>query len=619
MPFIICKTITETFLERVKANPQAIGFQFKPTNPEQGRLGAWKSVTYRQFSDECRLVSFGLMSFGVKPGDKVSILSNTRYEWSLCDMAILGAKAVTIPIYPSNTPDDVSYILNHSESKIVILEDAKQLLKILEKKRSNPRTAPLLEKIVVIDPSAMTVARQYVESAKDVITLQALKELGKREEVRDPTRFEQNLSSAKPDDLCTICYTSGTTGVPKGAMISHENVMSALEDALLVMEKHIGTEQHTTLSFLPFSHILGKVESFSVYPFGFKQAFAENLDKLLPNLKEIKPTLLFAVPRIFEKAYLRIQSTLDASTPSRRRLFARAMTVGKAYYDAIRAGKRPGLRVSAEYKLMRRLVFSKITAGLGGRLTYAISGGAPLAKEIGEFFQIVGVQVLEGYGLTETTAPVTLNTPDDIRFGTVGRPLPDVNIKIAEDGEILVRSKKVFKGYYKMPSETADALEGGWFHTGDIGVIDDKGFLRITDRKKDLIVTSGGKNVAPQKIENLAKTQKIINQFVVHGDNRQYLTALVTLDKERIIQYANENQILFSEYVELIKNPKIISLVQKTIDDLNQDLASFETIKKFALVPDEFSVESGEMTPSLKVKRSFVNLKYKQHFESMYK
>jgi long-chain acyl-CoA synthetase len=618
MPFITRKTITETFVERVKASPDQVGFQYKPTYSEAGPLNTWKTVTFRQFFDETKLVSFGLMGLGIQPGDKVAILSNTRYEWSLSDMAILGARAVTVPIYASNIPDDVSYIAAHSDARVIILEDAKQLQKVLEKRLEKPDCMPKVEKIIVIEPSAMALAASHQDAAKHVMTMQALKELGRRQEALDPDRFERNLLDASPEDPITLCYTSGTTGTPKGVIITQDNIMSVMEDAVAAVGQFTAPSGETVLSFLPFSHVLGKVESLAIYTFGWRQVFAENLDKLMANIGDARPTILFAVPRIFEKAYNRIHAAVDSSPEVKRKLFAWALGVGKQYYKSVWARQKPSFAISAEYALAKTLVFNKIANRFGGKLKFAVCGGAPLPREIAEFFQITGVRILEGYGLTETSAPVTLNLPDDIRFGTVGRPLPEVQVKIAEDGEILFNSRKVFKGYYKMPEESAAALDHGWLRTGDIGHLDSDGFLHITDRKKDLIVTSGGKNVAPQKIENLAKAHKLISQFVVHGDRRHFLTALVSLDREQIIKYATDHAILFSEYSELVKHPKILALVQKVIDEVNRQLASFETIKKFVILPNEFTIENGELTPSLKVKRGFVNKRYKNELDSMY-
>lgn len=613
------KTVTEIFLERVKATPSAIGFQFKPTHSEMGAVGVWKQVTYKEFYQDCRLVSYGLMGMGIQPGDKVGIFSNTRFEWSQVDMAILGARAITVPIYASNTPEDVTYIVEHSEIRIIFAEDLKQLVKILEQKQAHPSSMPKLEKIIVFEPAAVMGSARFGALSKMVLTLQASRELGKREEARDPSRFDQNLLGAQPSDILTLCYTSGTTGVPKGAMITHDNMVSVLEDASkIVQELNPKPDEEVFLSFLPFSHIIGKLESMIIYSLGCKQVFAENIDKIIVNMAEVKPTIVFSVPRIFEKAYARVMASVDAGSPLKKKLFTWALQAGRAYYTEIWAHRSPSLKSRLEFEAAKRLVFGKISDRFGGQLKHAICGGAPLPQEIGEFFQIVGIQIFEGYGLTETCGPITVNTPQEYQYGRVGKPLPEVSIKLAEDGEVLAKSRKIFAGYYKMEEETHSVLKDGWFYTGDIGTLDAKGSLKITDRKKDLIITSGGKNIAPQKIENLAKTRKLVNQFVVHGDRRHYLTALITLDKEGVIKYAQDNQILFSEYAELIKNPKIIALVQKITDEVNGHLAGFESIKKFVILPNEFTVETGELTPSLKIKRKVVGEKYKAELDSMY-
>ncbi|MBI2711529.1 MAG: long-chain fatty acid--CoA ligase [Bdellovibrio sp.] len=616
---IIRDTVSKIFLERVKTTPSKIGFQFKATYPELGSVGAWTEWSYREFYLKCRLVSFGLMGLGLKPGDRAGIISNTRIEWSLSDMAILGAGAVTVPIYASSTAEDSAYIVEHAEIRVIFAEDSKQVQKFLQLRQANPKCMPSLEKIVVFEPSAVLASANFGDLGKMVLTFQALDELGKREEARNPTRFDENLSASKPSDPLTICYTSGTTGVPKGVIVTQDNMVSVLEDAgLIVQQLDSQPEQQIFLSFLPFSHVIGKVESMIIYALGCKQIFAENIDKIVANMGEVRPTILFSVPRIFEKAFARVLATVDAGSPLKKTLFHWAMKAGRNYYSQVWAGQTPTLLSRLEYETAKRLVFHKVAARFGGRLGYAICGGAPLPQEIGEFFQIIGISILEGYGLTETCGPITVNTPRECQFGRVGKPLPEVSIKLGDDGEVLCKSRKVFAGYYKMEKETSEVLKDGWFSTGDIGTLDSKGSLKITDRKKDLIVTSGGKNVAPQKIENIAKSQKYVSQFVVHGDRRNYLTALVTLDKDGVIKYAQDNQILFSEYVELIKNPKIISLVQRIVDDVNKHLASYESIKKFVILPQDFSVETGELTPSLKIKRRVVGQKFKAELDSMY-
>lgn len=603
MPFIARKTLSETFLERLKTTPKAPAFQYKD--------GEWRTITYGEFHKECRLVSFGLMGLGIQPGDRVAILSNTRYEWALCDMAILGAKGVTVPIYASNTASDAAYILNDSGARVVIVESAMQLEKLAEK-RGELKT---VEKIVVMESAGM----QSAAAKPDTLSLQALRELGRREETTKTEAFEKNLMSARPDEWVTICYTSGTTGIPKGAILTQDNFASVMEDASVVIGREIKPEAEVIVSFLPYSHIFGKVEHVLGYTFGWKVAYAENLDRLVANLAEIRPTVIFAVPRIFEKAYTRIQNMLLEGSGVKQKLFDWALAVGRRYHSALWENRRPSAADLAQYLIADRLVFSKIQARFGGRMKFAVSGGAPLPREIGEFFEIAGLQLLEGYGLTETTGPTNVNLPGASKLGTVGRPLPDVSIKIAEDGEILIKSRKIFAGYFNKPEATKNVHRDGWYYTGDIGYIDKEGYLKITDRKKDIIVTSGGKNVAPQKIENLAKSQKFVNQFVVHGDRRPYLSALLTLDKDQVIQYANEHQILFSAYSELVKHPKIQGLIQKrVIDPINQQLASYETVKKFIILDEEFTVEKGEITPSLKIRRGIIEKKYQAELDRMY-
>ncbi|MCM2279672.1 MAG: long-chain fatty acid--CoA ligase [Oligoflexia bacterium] len=596
MTLILRKTITQCFLERARSCPDLVGFRHK--------VGAeWKDTTFGRFFAECRELSFGLMSLGVEPGDKVALISGTRFEWPLCDLAILGARGVTVPIYPSLTSEEIIQILEHSEATVAILEDAAQLRKLATRPKC-------LEKLVVIDPTSLP---------GDTFTLRSLAQAGRNHEARDPNRFERNLQEAAPEELFTICYTSGTTGDPKGVMLAHDSLMSVLEDCAQVLGDQIRPEQEITLSFLPYAHILGRVESMAVHVFGWRHCFAESMDRIPTNLHEIRPTLIFTVPRVFEKAFERVTATVAQSPPIVRKLFDWSLKAGRNYYGAVSKGIRPSLKDLAQYRLAHRVIFERVREGFGGRLRVAICGGAPLSRDIGEFFQIAGIPILEGYGLTETCAPVTLNAIEDLRFGTVGRPLPEVSLRIAEDGEILVKSRKLFKGYFKAPQDTEQALRSGWFHSGDIGSIDKDGFLRITDRKKDLIVTSNGKNIAPQKIENLAASHKLIQHFVVQGDRRNYLTALVTLNQEEVIRFANENHILFSEYGELIKNSKILGLIERIVTELNQRLPQFETIKRFIILPNEFTVENGELTPSLKVRRKVIAERYRDQIDSMYR
>ncbi|HRK01262.1 MAG TPA: long-chain fatty acid--CoA ligase, partial [Oligoflexia bacterium] len=515
-------TITQTFLNRVRSAPDKKAF-FSKVGTE------WKATTWKDYHGLVREIALGIQQLGLSAGEKVALISTTRIEWAACDMAILANCGVTVPVYPSNTHDDVEFILQHSESAIVFVEDAKQLDKVLHARSKLTK----LKKIVIFD----SVGAHDLEK-NGVLTLSALRALGA--DKGDKDQFEKGLLAAKPTDVFTICYTSGTTGVPKGVVLTYDSLSSMLEDVGNRLGRWVSDED-TVLSFLPASHIFGRIESMAAYHFGWTTYYAESIEKILLNLGEVGPTILFAVPRIFEKAYNRIKANIDESSSTKRKLFAWASQVGRAYYGKIWEGKRPTSVEFAKYQVAKKLVFSKVYARFGGRIKFCIAGGAPLPKEIGEFMRIVGISILEGYGLTETCAAVTVNTPDEIKFGSIGKPLPEVAIKIADDGEILIKSRKVFKEYYKNPEATKEALDSnGWFHTGDIGVIDGEGFVKITDRKKDIIVTSGGKNVAPQKIENLAKTHKYISQFVVIGDRRNYLSALVVLEKDEAVKFAKE-------------------------------------------------------------------------------
>lgn len=606
MPFILEKTISQTFLKRVRTTPDLVGFVHKSGQ-------RWKEWTFREFFSEAQKISAGLMSLGVKKGDPVAILSNTRIEWSLCDMAILGTGAVTIPIYPSNTAEDVGYILQHSKSLVLFVEDEIQLQKILALRALDSATLANLQKVVILDRHSSTA------SISDVLSLNSLKVLGKEEASEKARFFEENLRSAKPSDTLSIVYTSGTTGTPKGVILTHENAVSVIEDCLAILSGFSEPESETVLSFLPFSHILGKLESISGYTFGWKQGFAESIEKLPKNMLEVRPTLLFSVPRTFEKAWTRIQNEVSAASYMQRKLFSWAVATGQSYFSALQAKKMPSPRDFVEYRLALRLVFKKILIGFGGRLRYVICGGAPLSRELGEFFEIAGIKILEGYGLTETCGPITVNTPDYLRFGTVGRPLADVSIRVAEDGELEVKSRKIFSGYFQAPEETQQVFTSdGWFKTGDIGFIDDQGFIHLTDRKKDLIVTAGGKNIAPQKIEKISKEHPWLNQLVVIGDRRPYLVALITLNRELAIQTASEKGILFSEYRKLIQNPKVLSMTHSVIEKINSRLGKHEVIKKFLILPNEFSIESGELTPSLKIKRKLILSRYWSEIDLLY-
>ncbi|MBI2340612.1 MAG: long-chain fatty acid--CoA ligase [Deltaproteobacteria bacterium] len=565
--------------------------------------GRWRTLNWNEVNQKIIDLAGGLVKLGVKKGDRVCIFSQTRTEWTLADMAILSVGAVTVPIYQSNLPDQAGYIIQNSEARLAFVEDAVQLKKINEVRPE----LPLLKQIILFDNGTAAIRE------KGIYTLEEVLLLGNGE---GKAAFEEMKRSLHPDSEASFVYTSGTTGPPKGAVLTHGNFIAELEalEVIFDFEPH-----YESLLFLPLAHILARVVQFAQLQRGFIQVYAESIDKLLDNVQEVRPHLMASVPRIFEKIHTRVMQGVEASSKRRQKIFSWACAVGKQYSACLQAKKPVSLLLRLKWKTAYHLVFSKLHKKLGGRIRFFITGGAPLPAEIGEFFESAGFAILEGYGLTETSAAITCNTLKERRIGTVGRPLKGVEIKIADDGEILTRGPVVFKGYYRQAEATSEALNtGGWFHTGDIGVFDDDGYLKITDRKKDIIVTAAGKNIAPQNIESLLKTDPLISQAMVHGDRRKYLSALITLDKNEIIRYAQNHSIPFQDYADLVKNKKIYGLLKQRIEEKNKHLAQYETIKKFAILENDFSIDTGELTPTLKVKRKFTSQKYREILDSLY-
>ena len=599
------KTIGEAFLKRCQEDSEKVGFRFK-------RDSKWVSVTFGEQYEIVKNLSCGLMRLGIQKGDKLCILAHTSIEWNQFDLAILGCGAITIPIYPTNTPEDMQYILNHSEAQAVFVDDYKNLIKLA----SISADCPHLKTVIV----TFKTDAQDLDANFQVIPWQELHTEGANSANKLKKTFEKNLTDASSDDVFTICYTSGTTGMPKGVVLPHSCICSTMDDVYktLVATGALG-ENERMLSFLPMSHIFGKWESMTPYFFGWEASYAESIDSLLMNLAETSPTLWVAVPRIFEKAYTKVLQNVAESSPAKQKIFHWALGVGKKYLKEKNDRGSASIITTAQYELAKKLVFKKISDRFGGRLKLCVSGSAPLAAVIQEFMHVVGVPVYEGYGLTETCAPISVNTPQHNRFGTVGKALPEVLIKIAEDGEILVKSKKVFREYYKNPEATKEALKDGWFLTGDIGHLDDDGYLKITDRKKDLIKTAGGKFVAPQKIENASKSYNLLNQIVVYGDQMPYCVAIITLNQEVVIQKAKEMGLIFGDYSDLLKKDEIQQMIASTMAELNSKLARWETIKRYHILPRDLTIEDGELTPSLKVKRKQLSEKFKAELSELYK
>jgi long-chain acyl-CoA synthetase len=566
------------------------------------REGRYVPISTDEFEARVRTLSAGLRELGLRPGDKVVIFSENRPEWVMTDFAVLCAGGVTVPIYTSLMPEQVKYIINDSDAKMVVCSNRELWLKVEAVRRDLPQ----VRDFIMIDE----------EAPSGVMTLGEVMGRGKTAAAADPARFDTITAAIKPDDLASIIYTSGTTGTPKGVMLTHGNFVSNSK-ALDAVTDFVHTD--TILSFLPLSHVLERMTTFSFLYKGASIAYAESIDTVAENLTEVRPTIMISVPRLFDKIYARVMDNVLTQSAVKRQIFFWALRVGRKY-GAKKIRKEPiPAGLAARRNLAAKLVFSKIVEKTGGRVKFFVSGGAPLSKDVAEFFYALGITILEGYGLTETSPVLTCNTFDKLRFGTVGVPVPGVDIKFAPDGEILARGPNIMKGYYKKEAETREVMVDGWFHTGDIGYLDPDGFLVITDRKKDLIITAGGKNVAPQPIENLIKANPYILNAVVVGGARKFISALVVPDFEKLEAYARTNGIPFRDRTELCAKDEIRDFMLAEANRATPDLASYERVKKVALLDHDFELEAGEMTPTLKVKRSFVEAKYKPVIDLLYK
>lgn len=584
------KTISQSLLEAKKRPTSQVAAEFKKSKK-------WLTYNWQDVYDICEGLALALEDIGVQPQDRIAILSQTRVEWWLTDLAVLGMGAVTVPIYQSSTAADIAFILNNSQTKVLILEDKQQYKK--------------WESIANLCPSVKTVIT--IERHDAVLAWDDFLQTG-RERAAKGSSFEQNLTKAKLDDTATILYTSGTTGQPKGVVLTHRQLVSELEDLFPLLGV---SDADKTLSFLPYAHIVGRVEALGALHVGYTLAFAENIERLRLNLKEVKPTALIGVPRIFEKIYGSIITQIEAH-PVKKKLFKWALSVGKDLSKARRENRTISPALMSQYWLADRLVFAQFREKMGGQLRFAMCGGAPLAAEIAELFHAAGILILEGYGLSETTGAITVNAPFSYEFGTVGRPFGDVEIRLAQDGEILVKSDKVMARYYENQEATDEVMSDGFFATGDIGEWTVDGFLKITDRKKDLIKTAGGKYVAPQKLENALKLHPLISNVHIHGDQKKYIVALLTLNRQMLIDFAKKHEISYQDVAALTQHDRIRSLVRKIVADVNSQLGSYETIKAFTILLHDFSIETGELTPSLKVKRKFCDTKYKDVVNSLY-
>jgi len=588
--------LVDMFTDRCQRDPGKTAFLIRKNE-------AWKPVTWSAVNQKTDQIAAALIASGLQSGDSVAILGSTRLEWTLADIGVLKAGGVSIGIYQTLSGEQSAYILKDSDSKILFIENSSQLEKI------QPHLAdlPALRQIILWDDC---------KGGPHVVSLETFMQQGSQALATDPEIVAQTTLQIQPSDVAIIIYTSGTTGPPKGACLTHKNFMAELKTTDLIDEQDVGD---LMMFFLPLSHVGERMAQYMRIRRGIRAAYVADITKILDDIKEIRPTFFGSVPRIFEKAYARIRSEVNAAGPLKQKVFSWAEGVGRFASRKIQAGQPLPAGLKVKYALADRMVLSKVRDIFGGRVRYFLSSAAPIAVEILEFFHACGMVILEGYGQSEVSCFCTLCTPDAYRFGSVGKALPGVSLKIADDGEIMVKGDIVFKGYLNQPDLTRRTLtQDGWIYTGDIGNIDADGFLWITGRKKDIIITSGGKNVTPSNIENLLLNHPLIEYALVHGDRRKYLTALISLSPDNLPAWAQSKGINTTDYETLVRHAAVREAIQAAVDSANKHLANFETIKKFEIVPNPFQIETGELTPTMKIKRRVVEEKYMAQLDGLY-
>jgi long-chain acyl-CoA synthetase len=589
-------TVGRMFLDRLAQTPDRPAYRY----PEGD---SWATVTWEQTGKRVRSLAAGLVALGIEPEQRVAIVSGTRYEWILADLAVMCAGAATTTVYPSTVPSDVAFILADSQSRIAFAEDDQQIAKIREHRSELPK----LDKIVTFSGTA---------DGDSVISLDDLAKLGDELLGDQPGVVEQRVDGTSPEHLATLIYTSGTTGRPKGVRLRHS---SWTYEGAAVAAQNILSIEDVQYLWLPMAHSFGKVLLTNQLCIGFETAVDGRVDKIIDNLAVVRPTFMGAAPRIFEKAHGRIVTMTQGEGGAKAKIFDWAFKVGLEVGRRKMSGKGVPPHLAVQHKVADTLVFSKIRARFGGRVRFFISGAAALNREVAEWFHAAGILILEGYGLTETSAGSSVNRPDNYRFGTVGIPFDGTEFKIAPDGEILIKGPGVMQGYHHLEEQTEESLKDGWLHTGDIGEIDADGFVKITDRKKDLFKTSGGKYVAPSLIEGQFKAIcPYASQMVVHGNERNFCTAIITLDPDAMQGWASHHGMEDRSYSQIVSSPEVHEMVEGYIKELNSNLNRWETIKKFIVLEHDLSVESGEITPSLKVKRKVVEQNYKDRLDALY-
>ncbi len=575
----------------------------------QKRGGREFKATWTENKTLVNSVMSGLDALGAAPGDVIGILSETRWEWAVADWAIIGLGAATVTVYPSNLPPTVAFILSDSGAKVVFAEDYSQYEKLL----SIRQHLPSVHKVILFEDAERAAGDEWVMS------LEALTRLSRRAPAAEDAFAAERAAAMRPEQMVALVYTSGTSGMPKGVPHTHATALAELAGVRTMLDAM--RPGQVDLLFLPLAHIFGHVELWSGHDVGLHTVFAESIDTLAEEMRATKPDLLFSVPRIYEKAYGAIMARVATGSAAQARIFRWATRIGREVSRHKQQGRRLSVGLRLRYRLADRLVFGKIREALGGRLQFAVTGAAPLDTQILEFFDGAGVQLLEGWGMTETCAGFTLNQVGRQRLGTVGKVYPGHEAKIADDGELLVRGPCIFAGYHNNPEANAESFDADdWFRTGDIATIDADGFVRIVDRKKDFIITAAGKNIAPQTVENTIKTTtQLISQVCVYGDRKPYLVALVTLDPAAVSAWANENAITYADVREVYTNSRLRQLLDERIAAANQQLASYETVKYYDVLPEDFTVENDLLTPTLKIRRRLIYQRYHDQFEALYR
>ena len=587
---------------------QRVGEWGGRTAMREKQFGLWRDISWREYGENVQRVALGLRALGLEKGDRVAIISENNPQWLYTDLGAQAAGGITVGIYTTDSPQQVEYVVGHSGSKFFIAEDEEQLDKILEVRGRLPN----LEKIFILDMEGL---RHFKDAM--VMAFDELLELGRQEHERDSERFERLLKETEPDGTAFLIYTSGTTGPPKGAMITHNNVMGIMDAQQVAMAGYMDDE---LLTFLPLCHIAERgVSALGMIVNGWVCNFAEEMDTVPQDIREISPTIFFAVPRIWERFYSSLILRLKDSTWLEKKAFDWAMAVGNKCSDYRLNLKEPPGYLQLLFKIGHWCVLKNLKKFVGlDRVRLCLSGAAPISPDLLKFYHALGIDMREVYGQTESTGGVTLHFPGRTKFGTVGEALPGVEVKLAEDGEILIKGPCVFKGYFNDPEKTRETIVDGWLHTGDVGRIDEDGHVIISDRKKDIIITAGGKNITPSEIENQLKFSPYINDAVVIGDQRKYLTALIMIDEENVMKYAQDHRIPFTTFASMTKAPEIVKLIGGEVEEVNRKFARVETIKKFSLIDIMLTTDDEEITPTMKLKRKHINEKFKDVIESMY-